>query len=209
MSSVPLSPRQQQLVLEAMPMIQLVAGVLSRRTGASFDELQAAGHEAAVRGALRFDEEMGVAFSVFVLKRVKGAMLDVAFANARETRAFLKRGYELVRGGDHEATFDATEHELGPVESHMTDILLGAALPSGTTVEEHGWRAHLKATLTHALAELAEPEKALARAFYWEELTIDQVAEKLNMSRATTRRTHDRVKAKLLRGMRRRDVVAP
>jgi DNA-directed RNA polymerase specialized sigma24 family protein len=81
-----------------------------------------------------------------------------------------------------------------------------AVLPSLEALEAAGWQQHLVANLRAAVAELEPMERALAQAFYWESLTIAEVATKLNLSVATTRRRHDQVKQKLWRAMRRRGV---
>lgn len=203
-----LSARQKQLVTQALPLIGQIANVLARRTRLPLEELRSVGCEAAALASLRFDEEQGVPFNGFAFTRIKGAMMDAAFYDAGAMRAAWAGG---VRRTVHTVSIDDAEATLGPVEEHAVDVMAVAVLPSLEALEAAGWQQHLLVNLRAAVAELEPMERALAQAFYWESLTIAEVATKLNLSVATTRRRHDHVKQKLWRAMRRRgvDTVSP
>lgn len=201
---VPLSARQQQLVTEALPLIDKVANIVARRTRVPLDDLRSAGAEAAALASLRFDEALGTPFGGFALLRIKGAMLDVVFKDAGPMRATHRSG--STRSFVRTVSLDDADSELGPVEAHVTELVAAAVLPSVAALEAAGWQRYLVASLTEAVAELAPFDRELAHALYWDAMPLPEAATKLNLSVSTARRRHDQLKAKLWRAMRRRGV---
>lgn len=201
----PLSTRQQELVLGAKPYIDVIASALARRTPHPAEELRAVGYEAAMRATRRFDEGLGVPFHVFMLKAVKGAMLDVAFPRHKSRELYVGAPDPALASSDADASFE--EAELTPLEDHTIGIVLSASFPSGASLERAGWSALVVSALRELVAALPPSEQALAHAFYWDGLTFDQAAARLDVPKRTLHREHARLKAKLLRGLRQRRLV--
>lgn len=76
--SAAIDDRRNRLVMDHLPMAGKIAGRLLRRLPGCMDrdDLIQAGAMALVECAHRFDESRGVPFEAYVLRRVKGAMLD-------------------------------------------------------------------------------------------------------------------------------------
>lgn len=204
-AALPLTTRQQALVLEAKPTIDLMARVVARRAPCVVEELSAVGYEVAVRATKRFDEGLGIPFHLFIMKAVRGAMLDAAFPKHTSRQLYLNDADPASMPAPVEASFE--EAELTPLEDRTLGIILSASFPSGAALERAGWNAHVVSTLRHVIAELPAEERALAQAFYWDGLTLQQASARLNVPVRTLHREHVRVKAKLLRALRRHDVA--
>lgn len=203
----PLSFRQQELVLQAKPYIDAIGKALARRSPYATEDLCAIGYEVAVRATRRFDEGLGVPFHVFIQKIVKGAMLDAAFPRHKSRELYVSAVDPATLAGDVDASFE--EAELSPLEDHTIGIILSASFPNGTSLERAGWNALVVSTLRELMAGLPPAERALAHAFYWEGLTLDEASARLNIPKRTLHREHVKVKAKLFRGLVRRRLAEP
>ena len=199
---VPLSPRQQALVASAAPWVRDIAKLVAYRTGGRLDDLMSAGNEALVRAALRFDPDAGFTFQAFAFKRLQGAMIRVAFAESVSAKAL-----QRVLGAAERDAALASAGEPAPVShssgwDRMRDRACALALAGATTeaadlLEDVQWKKYAVSTVQRLLDGLPEDQRRVVEAFYVEDLTIDQAAAKLNTSRSTVRRLHDKVKQRL------------
>jgi RNA polymerase sigma factor (sigma-70 family) len=204
-SVTPLSARQQALVVEASATIETVARAVARRSSVPFDELRAIGFEIAATRSKRYDAGLGVPFHLFILKALKGAMLDAAFPRHKARHLYASEVDVASLPGPQESSFE--EAELAPLDEHTVGIVLSASFPSGGALERAGWQAHVVDTLRREIQALSPEERALAQAIYWDGLTMDQASKHLQVPLRTLQRDHAHLKAKLFRALRRHDVT--
>ena len=203
---VPLSARQRALCEEALPIVTKAVKLLSRCTPHNKADLQSIGNEALVRCALRFDPSLGVPFGGYAWTRVRGAMLSAVYGH-RLPRRVLALVSQPASGIDAEPA-DASP----PTDSANTAATTlcvdrsparAAALLLEMTrevevdpLEDADWKTFVGVTMARLVGQLSAQDQTVVQAFYKENLTIDQAAAKLGVSRATVRRMHDRVKSR-------------
>lgn len=215
----PLSPRQSQIVAELQPLLRPIARQTARMfPGRPVDDFVGAGTDAAMGIAIRFDPDRGVPLGVFARKRLRGAMVDFALQERRNSLRSFKRLARTALAAD--ADDDPRSIELDGPEPRVISVhaLKGraAALITATFGQPRdnaedlyiSKEAHAigLAALGRALTALSEEERSLVHAFYRDGLTIDGAVARLNRNRSAVRRLHKHVIEKLAELLRREGV---
>jgi len=184
------------------------------------------GNEAAIGIVIRFDPDEGTPLWGYARKRLQWAMIEAVLQQRRSPGKLLARLQRLQsrsEGTDEGADLsistllDAPPPRTVAIDGlrRKTAALIAAVFtqPASDSVEDvylaREAVAAGMAALERAMAALDDQERGLVIAFYKDELTIDGVAARLGLKRITTRRLHDRVRAKLADLLHRLGVDGP
>lgn len=203
-----LSARQRELAEAARSLVMILAKTIAPKTHVPFEDLVSAGNEAAVRSALRFEPELGVPFNGYAFKRVQGAMLKVAFAHfeAAKLDRILngnEREKQAASTAEPEPTTEEPDAPRASLRVRLAGQLLTGMLAESASnsaedlLSQRESHRRALAAIDEVLRSLPLEERELIQAYYFDGLTIDETAERIKTSRATTRRMHERVKIRL------------
>lgn len=219
-----MTPEETELVTAHLPLVQSLARKLAAQlVGVEREDLIALGREGLIQAAQRYDSSRGVAFSTFAYYRIRGAMFDgvrrsgvvTQRSRRRRRRTFAERADEYLE--PHAADppppdAAAAAEKLATMVADLTTSFLlcssrdvagepDTTLPDPAQVAE----AHEELALVRGrMALLPEPEQALLRLMYFEDLTMLEAAEMLGMSKGWASRLHARALERL-----RKELCAP
>jgi RNA polymerase sigma factor for flagellar operon FliA len=203
-----LSHVQRLRVEAALPMVEKwAAGIAARyRTLVSADELLAPGTIGLQEAARSYVPTQHPEFTVYARQHVRGRMLEAIRAEHFSLRARIERAMD--RGYDRFTSHQVLEIDLFAMsEEEMRDEVrkgshdaIAASVLAGLLQEQEqspeevalaieAQRAAVEA-LTQAIERLYLHERQVIRLMYHDRLTLDELAEKLDVSRATVQGRH-------------------
>ena len=220
------SPEVLARVTEGLDLVDLLARQMRRQFGphVSIDDLAAQGREALVGAARSFDPDRGVPFRRWVNLRVRGAMID----SVRQGGNLPKRVYKKLRALQAaDFVHEAASEEAMPTTPAAADAKLGdqlgtaamamalgflsmrqteaidAAKDPDHSPESNVGHAELLTRVKEAIASLPEAERALLRRHYFDDVTMDEAARELGLSKSWASRLHARAIEGLARSLKR------
>jgi RNA polymerase sigma factor for flagellar operon FliA len=192
------------------------------------DDLLSAAREGLLEAARRYDPNRNVAFRAYANQRVRGAIMDCV----RRIAPLSRRAYERLGAmeaastllgqasnsavpsngsGTGAATPErrlkqrlaelATAAAAGMLR-HTGDAHLAELPDEAANPEEDLARAQLRERIRIAVGELPRDEADVIRGYYFESLTLEQLAEKLGISVSWASRVHARAVARLTKALR-------
>ena len=193
-----LTPAQQALVAQNMSLVEVVAKDFASKPGGwlPMDEMQALGREGLVEAAISFSTEHKVAFRTFAWHRVYGAIRDGVRQDARHTaiEQALRRGLDDFATtprseGSPSDSDDAMHERIDVTATHALDSMVVAIGCAKTcTPEDRYLEEELRHGIAEALGHLPGNYRKVLESRYVEERGMDEVANDLRVSLATTRR---------------------
>ncbi|WP_437274727.1 sigma-70 family RNA polymerase sigma factor [Sorangium sp. So ce375] len=221
----PLSPEQQALVAEAVPLADKLCGHFLRRTRAHYvaDDLRSAALQALHDAALGYDPARGVPFQVYAWRRVDGALSDALRQESKHWRTAREDGYDaaeavqdtsdVLADGDAETTAQAD----GMADQVAAAAVLGLVGRALTAQGDEGER--LRATYERAiraveaaLSRLPDEARRILVLHHVEERSWHAIGAALGCSERTAKRrgaeAHERFAAALRADRERAQGVA-
>jgi RNA polymerase sigma factor for flagellar operon FliA len=227
------SPEVLARVTEGMPLVDIIARQLCRQLGRTveYDELVSQGREGLLSAARSFDAERGIPFRRWANIRVRGSMIDGIRAQGALPRRMYKR-LQAMEAGDRyaealleedgaapPATAERADERLGLYLSGIATAMAmgvleqgsadGAVAPTdrGASAEELLARHELLAHARAAIRELPEVERQLLERHYFDDVTFEDAARELGLSKSWASRLHARAIEAVTRGLRRAKVA--
>jgi RNA polymerase sigma factor for flagellar operon FliA len=227
----PDSPEVLARIAEGLDLVDILARQVRRQFGpfVQVDDLTSQGREALLAAARTFDPDRGVPFRRWVNLRVRGAMIDAVRSQGNLPRRVYRK-LRAVQAAErvHEV---ATENQAAAppttaegADAALSDQLGTAAMAmaigfltmrSGeavdraedprTSPEEQVGRAELLAQIRAAIAERPDAERRLLERHYFEDVTFDQVAQELGLSKSWASRLHARAIEGVAKAMKKAD----
>lgn len=205
-------------VSEGLELVDVLARQLRRQFGpyVQVDDLASQGREALLAAARSFDPERGVPFRRWANLRIRGAMIDAVRSQGnlprrvyRQLRALQAAERVHEAAAEEEAAAPAKEGEaadaaltdrLGSAAMAMamaflsmkSDDALDRARDPNDSPEEAVGRAELVATIRDAIAERPEAERRLLERHYFDDVTFEEAARELGLSKSWASRLHAR-----------------
>ena len=220
------SPEVLARVTEGLDLVDLLARQMRRQFGphVSVEDMAAQGREALLGAARSFDPDRGVPFRRWVNLRVRGAMID----SVRQGGNLPKRVYKKLRalqaadfvheGASEEATptapaaadaklgdqlgSAAMAMALGFLSMRQTDALEAAKDPDHSPESNVG-HAELLTRVKEAIAERPDAERTLLTRHYFDDVTMDEAARELGLSKSWASRLHARAIEGLAKSLKR------
>ncbi len=195
------------LVSEAEYMVTAFSNEYARRfPGVSKDDLAQEGRRVVLELAQRYDPTRGSAFATYCYYRLHGALLDYAkkelqsplavFVSVSESRdEDLDRPEVITLSLEPDSAQHGMRETLqGSIAAFVAAHALAGTAPSPEDVHRNASRGE---RVRAAVAALPDEEATFVRLFYEDELTLEEVATAMGISKRSAGRTHKRVKQKL------------
>jgi RNA polymerase sigma factor for flagellar operon FliA len=205
-------------VRQGLDLVDLVARHLVQHVGrcVAFDELRSFGSEGLLSAARSFDPDRGVPFRRWAAIRVRGAMIDGVRSLSSIPRSVYRR-MKVLEAADRVQEARVEEDAASPATtaeqaderlgSYMAGIATavamgllgqrvegseGEATERGLSAEEQMQREELFAAVRAAIESRPDPEKQLLQRHYFDDVTFEQAAVELGLSKSWASRLHAR-----------------
>ena len=210
--------KEDELAIQYLPAVKAMAFRLKERLPSSIDfmDLSAIGTEELIKLARRYDETLNDSFWGYAKKRVYGAMLDYL----RSLDILSRASRKLVKAIDYAVEEYRLTHEEEPTDEELAEILdepvdkvhdariastiytvmplhdqlqvgdEGAALAS---VE----REELVEVIKTIISSFKEREQLVIQFYYFEELTLKEISEILDITESRISQIHKSVIQKI------------
>lgn len=196
------------------------------------DDLYSSACVGLIESMDRFDKDRNVNFYTFAERRIKGSILDTLRSldflprnvrtRLKQLEAFIERTYreqgsrpsveEIVAGSDFEAKEVYRLLELQDndkllsldesVGSEGENNLIDFIKSKGLTPEDEAVKNKLIERLGEEIDSLPEKEKYAITLYYYEELTMKEIAEVLNITESRVSQIHSAAVTKLKRRLK-------
>ncbi len=161
-------------------------------------EVEAAAEYGLVQAANAYDAARGVAFTTFAYYRIRGAVFDLLRETTRVAR-FEEAANEYM--ADYSNAESSATSSYEDVKNLATDIVASYFLSLESMSEEpqaEGAEAPINALLRReqesmvkqALRNLPEKNRQVLQAYYYENLTLDEIGKRLGLSKSWVSRMH-------------------
>lgn len=209
-----LKHREDQLALQYLPAVKAMSFRLKERLPSSIDymDLCAIGTEELVKLARRYDEAQNDSFWGYAKTRVYGAMLDYL----RSLDTVSRSSRRLIKEIDQAIEIYMADHDDEPSDNELSKILgieeekvreariasdIYTVLPLDDqlgTPEEGGMLERLEhEDLVEAIQEVImsfeEREQIIIQLYYFEELTLKEISEIVNITESRISQIHKSV----------------
>lgn len=223
------SPEVLARVNEGLPLVDVLARSMRRQFGphVQIDDLASHGREVLLSAARSFDPDRGVPFRRWATLRVRGAMIDAVRQSGnvpkrvyRKLRA-LQAADQAIDGASEEqaaappATAEAADAKLddqlataamaaamGFLAMRSSEALERAKDPDRSPESSVG-HAELIDRIKRAIEERPEQERTLLTRHYFDDVTFEEAARELGLSKSWASRLHARAIEGVARSLKR------
>ena len=218
----PSSELREQIILEYVPLVKVVAGRLSMYLGynVEYDDLVGYGIFGLIDAIDKYDANKDVKFETYASLRIRGSILDHIRKMdwiPRTVRQKQKKLDEAVKRIEIAQEMGISEDELIVWQSQLkiTNIVsLNEYVEQGTEpvmdarnnshfiqpeekIQENGLEKVLKDTLEF----LTEKERKVIELYYYEELTLKEISKVLSVSESRISQLHTKALLKMRKKM--------
>ena len=175
-----------------------IAAELLTRFPAHVDrqDVQAAAEFGLVQAGNAFDPSKGVAFTTFAYYRIRGAVFDL-LRDTVKTARFEEAANEYMGDYSSEAAVPSYAEVKNVAASIIASYFLSPeALSSESNLQstepplENLLRQEQRQRIRSALKTLPEKNRQVLEAYYFEELTLDEIGLRLRLSKSWVSRVH-------------------
>lgn len=209
---------QDSLMLQYMPALRAMAFRLRERLPSSIDinDLISIGTEEMIKLARRYDSSINDSFWGYAKTRVYGSMLDYL----RELDVVSRSNRRLIKLIDKEVSKYFNEHEEEPSDEYLAEVLgedikkikdakiasdIYSLIPideqynaiEGDNIIENIQKGELVDIIKEILATLSKREQTIIQLYYFEELSLNEISEVLNITSSRISQIHKEVIKKI------------
>ncbi|HZF69365.1 RNA polymerase sigma factor FliA [Sulfuricurvum sp.] len=209
-----LKHREDQLAIQYLPAVKAMSFRLKERLPSSIDymDLSAIGTEELVKLARRYDETQNDSFWGYAKTRVYGAMLDYL----RSLDLVSRSSRRLIKEIDSAIELYMSDHDDEPTDAELSEILgieidkiheariasdIYTVLPLDDqlgTPEEGGILERIEhedliEAIQNVLSGFEEREQIIIQLYYFEELTLKEISEIVNITESRISQIHKSV----------------
>ena len=209
---------QDSLMLQYMPALRAMAFRLRERLPSSIDinDLISIGTEEMIKLARRYDSSINDSFWGYAKMRVYGSMLDYL----RELDIVSRSSRKLIKSIDKEVSKYFNEHEEEPTDEYLAEVLgedvkkikeariasdIYSVIPIdeqynaiiADNVVENVQKDELVSLVKDILASLTKREQTIIQLYYFEELSLGEISEILNITSSRISQIHKEVIKKI------------
>lgn len=203
--------KEDELALQYLPAVKAMAFRLKERLPSSIDymDLSAIGTEELIKLARRYDESLNDSFWGYAKKRVYGSMLDYL----RSLDVLSRASRKLVKAIDYAVEEHRLTNEEEPSDEELSEILgesvekihdariassIYTVMPlhDQLQVGDEGAalalieKEELVETIKSILSSYNEREQMIIQLYYFEELTLKEISEILNITESRISQIH-------------------
>ena len=213
-----LKHQEDELALQYLPAVKAMAFRLKERLPSSIDflDLSAIGTEELIKLARRYDEALNDSFWGYAKKRVYGAMLDYL----RSLDILSRASRKLVKAINYAVEEYRVTHDEEPTDKELSEILeepiekvhdariastIYTVMPlseqlqvgdEGASLAEIE-KDQLVEVIKTVLSSYKEREQVIIQLYYFEELTLREISEVLNITESRISQIHKSVIQKI------------
>lgn len=213
-----LKHREDQLAIQYLPAVKAMAFRLKERLPSSieYSDLSAIGTEELIKLARRYDDSLNDNFWGYAKKRVYGAMLDYL----RSLDVLSRANRKLVKAIEHATEEYRLTHDEEPSDEELAKILdedvekvhearvasnIYTVMPlhDQLQVGDEGAalaqveKEELIEVIKNVLSGYKEREQMIIQLYYFEELTLKEISEVLNITESRISQIHKSVLHKI------------
>ena len=206
--------KEDELAIQYLPAVKAMAFRLKEKLPSSIDfmVLSAIGTEELIKLARRYDESLNDSFWGYAKKRVYGAMLDYL----RSLDILSRASRKLVKAIDYAVEEYRLTHEEEPTDEELAEILdenvdkvhdariastIYTVMPlhDQLQVGDEGAalaqveREELVDVIKNILSSFKEREQLVIQFYYFEELTLKEISDILNITESRISQIHKAV----------------
>jgi len=210
--------KEDELAIQYLPAVKAMAFRLKERLPSSIDflDLSAIGTEELIKLARRYDEKLNDSFWGYAKKRVYGAMLDYL----RSLDILSRASRKLVKAIDYAVEEYRVSHDEEPTDEELAEILeepiekvhdariassIYTVMPLHDQLHIGDEGASLAAVekdqlvdvIKKVLSSYKEREQVIIQLYYFEELTLKEISEVLNITESRISQIHKSVIQKI------------
>ena len=216
--------KRDSLIAEYMPYAASIASRVyqSLSSVVEYEEVLCTARMGLLEAAKRFDEAQEVDFKTFAYYRIKGAIYDGLRKAGWIPRSlyakikFEEAANEYLQHMSQHADSRATEAS-GAVVSETVNSLASIYIISldanddfdvedtdGPDIEKNTEFLQVRQHMRDAIDSLPPVEKKLVKMYYFQNRTLEEIGERLNLSKSWTSRLHARALSMLLKRIKHR-----
>lgn len=213
---------QDELALQYLPAVKAMAYRLKERLPSSVDfaDLISIGTEELIKVARRYDSQINDSFWGFAKIRVNGAMLDYL----RNLDVVSRSSRKLIKAIDLEVSRYLNEYDEEPSNEYLAKTLdediqkikeariaseIYMLIPiddqleaiEGESVSSKVEKEELIEQIQHVLSKLTEREQLVIQLYYFEELSLSEIAKILNITESRVSQINKEVIKKIRLGL--------
>ncbi|PNV84289.1 MAG: RNA polymerase sigma factor FliA [Sulfurimonas sp.] len=209
-----LKHKEDELAIQYLPAVKAMAFRLKERLPSSIDylDLSAIGTEELIKLARRYDESLNYSFWGYAKKRVYGAMLDYL----RSLDVLSRASRKLVKAIDYAVEEYRVSHNEEPSDEELAEILgesvekiheariastIYAVMPlqdqlqvgdEGSSIANIEMEELIESIKT-VLGKYSQREQLIIQFYYFEELTLKEISEILDITESRISQIHKSV----------------
>jgi len=216
--SADIKHKEDELAIQYLPAVKAMAYRLKERLPSSIDfsDLAAIGTEELIKLARRYDESLNDNFWGYAKKRVYGAMLDYL----RSLDILSRASRKLVKSIDYAVEEHLLTHDSEPTDEELSELLdesiekihdariastIYTVMPlhDQLQVGDEGAalmqieKDELVEVIKKILTSYKEREQTIIQLYYFEELTLKEISEVLNITESRISQIHKSVILKI------------
>ena len=209
-----LKHKEDELAIQYLPAVKAMAFRLKERLPSSVDymDLSAIGTEELIKLARRYDESLNDSFWGYAKKRVYGAMLDYL----RSLDVLSRASRKLVKAIDYAVEEYRAEHDDEPTDEQLAVILdesidkihearIASSIYTVMPLEDQLQvgdegssianieREELINNIKSVLGQYSQREQLIIQFYYFEELTLKEISEILDITESRISQIHKSV----------------
>ncbi|HEY9202933.1 MAG TPA: RNA polymerase sigma factor FliA [Sulfurimonas sp.] len=209
-----LKHKEDELAIQYLPAVKAMAFRLKERLPSSVDymDLSAIGTEELIKLARRYDESLNDSFWGYAKKRVYGAMLDYL----RSLDVLSRASRKLVKAIDYAVEEYRAEHDDEPTDEQLAEILdesidkihearIASSIYTVMPLEDQLQvgdegssianieREELINNIKSVLGQYSQREQLIIQFYYFEELTLKEISEILDITESRISQIHKSV----------------
>lgn len=209
-----LKHKEDELAIQYLPAVKAMAFRLKERLPSSIDymDLSAIGTEELIKLARRYDESLNDSFWGYAKKRVYGSMLDylrsldvLSRASRKLVKAIDYAVEEHRQTNEEEPTDEELSEMLGETIKKIHDARIASSiytvmpLHDQLNVGDEGAalviieKEELVEMIKNILSSYNEREQMIIQLYYFEELTLKEISEILNITESRISQIHKSV----------------
>lgn len=209
-----LKHKEDELAIQYLPAVKAMAFRLKERLPSSVDymDLSAIGTEELIKLARRYDESLNDSFWGYAKKRVYGAMLDYL----RSLDVLSRASRKLVKAIDYAVEEYRAEHDDEPTDEQLAEILdesidkihearIASSIYTVMPLEDQLQvgdegssianieKEELINSIKTVLGQYSQREQLIIQFYYFEELTLKEISEILDITESRISQIHKSV----------------
>jgi RNA polymerase sigma factor for flagellar operon FliA len=216
--------KRDELIEQYMPYAASIAGRVCQTLSSAVDyeDVLCNARLGLLEAAKRYDEAENVDFRTFAYYRIKGAIYDglrrsgwlprTLYAKLKFEEAaneYLQhKSTSAVKSVDFNAEDEATEtvNTLASIYIISLDASddIDIADDNNVDVEQKSEFAEVRHYMRDAIGTLPEKEKQLVKMYYFQNKTLEEIGDKLNLSKSWTSRLHARALSLLFKRIKQK-----